>query len=63
MLCRLQVSEWLNLMAFLGTVDSKVHLVHISPVIAAYTLELLCKLQVDNLKGNKGPLMKEIYVE
>ena len=34
-------SEWLNLMAFLGTVDSEVHIVHIGHVIKAYTLESL----------------------
>ena len=32
-------SEWLNFMAFLGTADSEVHIVHISRVITAYTLE------------------------
>ena len=36
--------EWLNLMAFLGTADSKVHIVHISHVIIAYTLESLSSL-------------------
>ena len=35
------VSEWLNLTAFLGTADSEVHIVHISRVITAYTLESL----------------------
>ena len=35
------VSEWLNLMAFLETSNSKVHIVHISCVITAYTLESL----------------------
>ena len=38
------VSEWLNLAAFLGTVDSEVHIVHISRVITAYTLESLSSL-------------------
>ena len=38
------VSEWLNLMAFLGTVDSEDHIVHISCVITAYTLESLSSL-------------------
>ena len=38
------VSEWLNLMAFLGTTDIKVHVVHISCVITAYTLESLSSL-------------------
>ena len=33
------VSEWLNLMAFLGTEGSEVHIIHISHVITAYTLE------------------------
>ena len=37
-------SEWLNLMAFLGTADSKVHIVHINGVIIAYTLESLSSL-------------------
>ena len=32
-------SEWLNLTAFLGTADSEVHVVHMSHVIVAYTLE------------------------
>ena len=36
-----RVSEWLNLMAFLRTEDSDVHIVHISRVITAYTLESL----------------------
>ena len=40
----IRVSEWLNLMAFLGTVDSEVHIVHISHVIIAYTLESLSSL-------------------
>ena len=35
------VSEWLNLMAFLGTADSEVH---ISCVIMVYTLESLSSL-------------------
>ena len=35
------MSEWLNLTAFLGTADSEVHIVHISHVIIAYTLESL----------------------
>ena len=38
------VSEWLNLRAFLGTADSEVHIVHISHVIIAYTLESLSSL-------------------
>ena len=38
------VSEWLNLAAFLGTTDSEVHIVHISRVIVAYTLESLSSL-------------------
>ena len=33
------VSEWLNSTAFLGTAGSEVHIVHISHVIIAYTLE------------------------
>ena len=37
------VSEWLNLMAFLGTADSEVHIVHISHVITTYTLEKYTK--------------------
>ena len=36
--------EWLNLMAFLGTVDTEVNIVHISCVIVAYTLESLSSL-------------------
>ena len=39
-----QVSEWLNLAAFLGTADSEVHIVHISRVTIAYTLESLSSL-------------------
>ena len=39
-----QFSEWLNLMAFLRTVDSEVHIVHISCEITAYTLESLPSL-------------------
>ena len=35
---------WLNLAAFLGTAESEVHIVHISCVIAAYTLESLSSL-------------------
>ena len=38
------VSELLNLTAFLGTADSEVHIVHISHVIIAYTLESLSSL-------------------
>ena len=38
------VSEWLNLTLFLRTADSEVHIVHISHVIAAYTLESLSPL-------------------
>ena len=38
------VSEWLNLTAFLGTAYSEVHIVHISRVIIAYTLESLSSL-------------------
>ena len=41
---RKKVSEWLNLTAFLGTVDIKVNIVHISHVIIAYTLESLSSL-------------------
>ena len=37
-------SEWLNLKASLGTVDSEVHIVHISHVITAYTLKSLSSL-------------------
>ena len=37
-------SEWLNLTACLGTVDSEVHIVHISRVIIAYTLDSLSSL-------------------
>ena len=39
-----EVSEWLNLTAFLGTAGSEVHIVHISRVITAYTLESLSSL-------------------
>ena len=35
------VSEWLKLTAFLRTADNEVHIVHISRVIIAYTLESL----------------------
>ena len=38
------VSEWLSLMAFLGTADTGVHMVHTSHVILAYTLESLSSL-------------------
>ena len=38
------VSEWLNSMAFLGTADSEVHIVYVSRVITAYTLESLSSL-------------------
>ena len=37
-------SEWLSLTAFLGTVDIGVHIVHLSGVIVAYTLESLFSL-------------------
>ena len=39
-----EVSEWLNLTAFLGTADIEVNIVHISRVIIAYTLESLSSL-------------------
>ena len=38
------VSEWLNSIAFLGIVDSEVHIVRISLVIIVYTLESLSSL-------------------
>ena len=38
------LSEWLNLTTFLGTANSEVHIVHISCVIIAYTLESLSSL-------------------
>ena len=38
------VSEWLSLMAFLGTADIGVHIVHTSRKIIAYTLESLSLL-------------------
>ena len=38
------VSEWFNLIAFLETADSDVHIVHISRIIVAYTLESLSSL-------------------
>ena len=38
------VREWLDLTAFLGTVDSKVHISHISHVTIAYTLQTLSSL-------------------
>ena len=38
------VSEWFNLRAFLGTEDSEVHIVHVSRIITAYTLESLSSL-------------------
>ena len=38
-------SEWvIKFKAFLGTTDSEVHIVHISRVIIAYTLESLSSL-------------------
>ena len=42
--CNKWVSEWLNLISFRGTADSEVHIVHISRVIIAYTLESLSSL-------------------
>ena len=39
-----EVSEWIDLTAFLGTADSEVHIVHINRVIIAYTLESLSSL-------------------
>ena len=38
------VSEWLNLIAFLGTADSEVHIVHMSREITAYILKSLSSL-------------------
>ena len=38
------VSEWLNLMTFLGTADSEVHIVHRRRIITACTLESLSSL-------------------
>ena len=38
------VSEWLNLTAFLGTADSEVHIIYISRVDVAHTLESLSSL-------------------
>ena len=38
------VSEWFGLTAFLRTVDIEVHIVYISRVIIAYTLESLSSL-------------------
>ena len=38
------VGEWLSLTAFLGKVDSEVHIVHICCVITAYKLESLSSL-------------------
>ena len=38
------VIEWLNLTAFLGTVNSEVHRVHLSHVITVYTLESVSSL-------------------
>ena len=43
---RLRVREWLSLTAFLGTADIRVHVVHISRVIIAYTLESLSSLTI-----------------
>ena len=40
----LGVSKWLDLTAFLGTSDSKVHIAHITHVIIVYTLESLPSL-------------------
>ena len=39
-----EVSEWLNLTTFLWTADGEVHIVHISCLIKAYTLESLSSL-------------------
>ena len=39
-----QVSEWLSLAAFLGTVDIGDHIVHTSRVTTTYTLESLSSL-------------------
>ena len=38
------LSEWINLTAFLRTADSKVHIVHISCIITAFTSESLSSL-------------------
>ena len=43
------MSEWLSLMASLGTADIEVHIIH---VITTYTLELLFKV-VYNILNNK----------
>ena len=57
------MSEWLNLTAFLGTGDSKVHIVHISQVIIAYTLESLSSLTqiIHNLQATI--YFKEKYIK
>ena len=38
------VNQWLNVIPFLDTVDSEVHIVHISHVIIADTMESLSSL-------------------
>ena len=59
------VSEWKYLMAFLGTADSKVHIVHISLVIIAYTLESLSSLTqiTHNLQTQTCSLTHDIMVD
>ena len=41
-------SEWLDLMAFLGTSDSKVHIVHISCVIISLYIGIIIFPHIDN---------------
>ena len=46
------VSEWLSLMAFLGTVESEVCIVHISHVITAYTcIGIIIFPHIDNTQS------------
>ena len=59
------MSEWLNLTAFLGTANSKVHIVHISHVIVAYILESLSSLtkKTHNLQATINFKKKDIKNE
>ena len=56
------MSQWLNLTAFLGTADSAVHIVHISRVITAYTLDSLSSLTLieQNLQATINFKKKEL---
>ena len=57
LICRPEwLSEWLNLTAFLGTVGSEVHIVHISRVIIAYTHNLQATIYLRD--GNSTSVYK-----